>query len=206
MNKTVIEALSQEQLSTLLSDYLGFVIKAHSKEFAKKKSRIARFHDGVMPYAIHPIQAALTFAQDEVWSLEFRVRGMLVLLGHDVLEDTTLTIPEYISKDVTDFIEELTYADDNPDIVRKSLDEKSSFSILCKLYDCLSNVMDATKLINEFEPAKNYPMLCKEVLQRVQMLWKSGELNEFVDPYFLESGQKPNVLIMAEALFKEKLH
>lgn len=200
-----------------LIELIKFAWEAHTPANTRKKSRAFRFEDNMTTYAVHPVAAALCVAQDVALKYEIRMMAAKTLVLHDCLEDTTLPIPYHVIEADEDFdtvekikstVLEMTYENDDPDVVRKDLPTKSTLSILCKIYDCFSNIQDADKLIREFPPAKNFPALCwavyDEAYEIIQQDMDNGN-HGFLTDYAREKKQLPNVLIMAKALFDAKI-
>lgn len=64
---------------------------------------------GKVPYANHAIWQATMLLHDVKLPWEVRELGFQVLLYHDVLEDTSRPLPEWLSAEVTWCIQEMTF-------------------------------------------------------------------------------------------------
>lgn len=92
------------------------------------------------PYGIHPIWAAMTILHERGLPQNTRKDGAMALLYHDVLEDTTRSLPRDLSKRVRDLVEAMTF--ESFDQEMELLWQKAPVVRLLKLYDKVSNWMD----------------------------------------------------------------
>lgn len=74
--------------------------------------------EGRVPYATHPLGSALLLLADTDIPYEKRELGFKILVLHDVLEDTSLSLPEWVEDEVKKGVEEMTYTSEG------SLEEK----------------------------------------------------------------------------------
>jgi len=81
--------LTAEELAVMTSD----VLLLHTR-FPKEPKKAFRF-DGVTPFGVHPVLLAMLILNEEHLTEEVRVRGAKALLAHDLLEDTTVELPEW---------------------------------------------------------------------------------------------------------------
>ncbi|OGL59218.1 hypothetical protein A3H10_01265 [Candidatus Uhrbacteria bacterium RIFCSPLOWO2_12_FULL_46_10] len=128
-----------------LSELILFVITAH-EEYPKQPDNSFRFWDKRTPYSIHPIWCAMTLLTETTLSEELRWRGAQALLLHDVVEDTTATLPSNISDEVVKLIQELTF--ETPTEGLEKIFQKSEEAQLLKLYDMVSNLLDWDQKLN----------------------------------------------------------
>ncbi len=91
---------------------------------------------GRVPYSTHPLGSALLLLADTDIPYEKRELGFKILVLHDVLEDTSLSLPEWVEAAVKQGVEEMTYTG------AESLEEKiqwanakDTFIKLLMLYD-----------------------------------------------------------------------
>ncbi|MFH1917249.1 MAG: hypothetical protein ABIJ21_08370 [Nanoarchaeota archaeon] len=75
---------------------LNYNIEAH-QDHPRKPSNASRKWDGRTPYYIHPIWCATMLATETTLSEKIRLEGIHALLYHDILEDTTQSLPEWLS-------------------------------------------------------------------------------------------------------------
>ncbi|MCX6752011.1 MAG: hypothetical protein NTZ87_00705 [Candidatus Nomurabacteria bacterium] len=86
--------LSAEKLATITSD----VLRIHSK-FARTPKKAFRAFDGVTPSGVHSVLLGMLALNEESLPEELRIRVALTLFGHDILEDTTATLPSWATED-----------------------------------------------------------------------------------------------------------
>lgn len=118
-----------------LKRLLDFVYRAHQEHNRRKDFR----QGGKVPFMVHPVWCALTILNDQRIPFTERELGYQVLLLHDVLEDTSLEIPDYVDQKVLDCVKEMTH--DNWEDEQK-IDDKSHFIKLLKLCDKVSSMYD----------------------------------------------------------------
>ncbi len=146
-----------------------------------------RKHDGSTPYSIHPVWCAMTILAEEKLPRNIRELGAEVLLNHDVPEDTTEEIPDYVSEEGKVLISEMIFADSADEMQR--IWTRSKLTILFKLYDKVSNWLDSTTYFKK-QGAKYY-------YDRLDYLVK---LTDFAEENF----GNLNIVIMARAIEKER--
>jgi len=91
---------------------------------------------GNVPFMTHPLGAAHLLIADTLVPHEERELGFKILLLHDVLEDTSLPLPEWVEEDVRNGVIEMTYT--GPKKLEEKMawaGSKSSFIRLLVLYD-----------------------------------------------------------------------
>lgn len=119
---------------------LEYVIKAHS-EMAKKPSNAIRFWDQKTPYHIHPIWCAAMILHETSLPEDIRVNGSQALLYHDILEDTTASLPPWLSERVRGLVAGMTF--DSSKDEWGNLWKRDKEIRLLKVYDKTSNRMDS---------------------------------------------------------------
>ena len=87
---------------------LAYVIEAHTKRI-KQSAHTTRMWDQKTPYYVHPIWCSSTIRFETDLSEEIRLNGSQALLYHDILEDTTAELPNWLSNDVKSLIVNLTF-------------------------------------------------------------------------------------------------
>lgn len=132
--------LNAYHLSAMISD----VFHLHSN-FAKTPEKASRKFDGKTPYGVHPTLAAMLLLHEETLPEDFRVLGAQVLLGHDLIEDTTASLQGWCKEpDVESLIRELTFAENQDSSVE--IFNRSAVAILLKFYDAVVNLMCTGKM------------------------------------------------------------
>ncbi len=130
---------TDHNLANQLADAIAHALRAHSQHQRSPKDSV-RLHDGRTPYAVHPIWCAMTLLSETTLPRDFRFTGYLVLLWHDILEDTHLNLPKETPHEVATLVDEMTFvsfAEECEQIWRRSENAQ-----LLKLYDKVSNLLD----------------------------------------------------------------
>lgn len=147
------------------------VIESHGLH-PKKESKAYRKWDGETPYSMHPIWCAMTILTETELDEEIRMEGYQALLYHDILEDTTVNLPDWISERVRELVAEMTF----PGGSRQEMNEiwnKPRETRLCKLYDKVSNLMDGSWM--DSTKRQEYENYTKRLCEDVERNY--GELN-----------------------------
>ena len=101
---------------------------------------------GKIPYLTHPLWCSLIFLNDALIPFKLRNVGFETLLLHDVLEDTSAKLPNWVGKDVRKLVDEMTFSappgKDPWDEEKKVLLKKPAFIKLLKLVDKLASMYD----------------------------------------------------------------
>jgi (p)ppGpp synthase/HD superfamily hydrolase len=108
-------------------------IRAHQVH-PKKPENAVRKADLQTPYVTHCQWVASSIISEEKLPPVLRRLCYQALLLHDVIEDTTLELPDWVEPEVISLIEELTFAGGTKEEAEK-IRERSQEAILCKLYD-----------------------------------------------------------------------
>jgi hypothetical protein len=157
-----------------LADQLDFsihhAIQAHTA-FPKAPDDAIRFWDRNTPYAVHPIWCGATLLTETSLPAEIRFQGYQALLWHDMLEDTTLPLPEGTDPQVVRLVQEMTF-DSFKDEQEKIWAARDVVKLL-KLYDKVSNLLDATWM----KPEKWNHLVEYTLRLRQFVLDTYGELN-----------------------------
>jgi len=157
---------------------LDLVYSAHHEHNTRKDFR----QGGKVPFIVHPIWCALTILNDPRIPFEERELGYQVLLLHDILEDTSLEIPDYVDPKVLEYVKEMTH---NTWKEEQDIDSKSPFIKLLKLCDKIASMYDET--------VRNEPVRRKEWKALTQKL-----LDDVKNHY-----GKINLVILAKAILNE---
>lgn len=120
-----------------MKQLLDFIYGAHQEYNSRKDFR----QDGKVPFIAHPIWCALTLLNDQRIPFEEREIGYQVLLLHDVLEDTSLEIPDFVDAKVLDLVREMTHGTWEEE---QNVEDKSDFIKLLKLCDKIASMYDET--------------------------------------------------------------
>ena len=130
----------KERWSRLAAD-MGAIIEAHGSN-ARSPSKAHRKWDCQTPYAIHPLWCATTIATETHLDTQTRLDGFTVLLYHDMLEDTTASLPLHFPNDLRPKIEMMTY--ESSDVEMEEVWNRPPEIRLYKLYDKVSNLLDGS--------------------------------------------------------------
>jgi (p)ppGpp synthase/HD superfamily hydrolase len=120
-----------------LKKYLDFAYFAYQENNITEQ---AYRQDGKVPYIMHPLWCASMLITDTQVPYEQRELGFKALLLHDVLEDTSLQMPDWVEPEVKDIVKELTFESFEQAV--KEYPKKSPFIKLLLLYDKLSNMYE----------------------------------------------------------------
>lgn len=124
-----------------LKTAIEHTITAHTA-YVKAPGDTLRSWDQQTPYVIHPIWCAMTLLTETMLSTDIRSIGYQVLLWHDTLEETTLSLPADTSETVKSLVGEMTFASFHDEV--EQIWERSDMAKLLKLYDKVSNLLDGT--------------------------------------------------------------
>lgn len=115
-----------------MPSHISKVIKTHKG---------VRYFDTTTPYWVHPLWCAMTILTETNLSKDLRVRGSLVLLYHDLLEEESSVSIKDIPKSIRDVCIRMNK---NFEEERKTIDEESVEIKLYTLYDKVSNLLDSS--------------------------------------------------------------
>lgn len=91
---------------------------------------------GKVPYMTHPLGSALLLLADTTIPYKERELGFKILVLHDVLEDTSLTLPDWLESKVKRGVEDMTYCGPNSlEDKMQWLNGKNHFTKLLLFYD-----------------------------------------------------------------------
>jgi len=132
----------------LFEKAIVFATKAHEGQFRKGSG---------LPYIVHPLQAMLTLFEIKKTNYPYLLGTVLLL--HDVVEDTDVTIETIaleFGHNVASIVYELTSDEDEKQRIGKSqylnnkITKMSSFAKRCKLIDRLVNIRDSKLMDKPF--------------------------------------------------------
>ena len=121
--------------------YLDLAREAHDLHARTPGDRVRR-HDGVTPYFVHPAWAAFTITQEPGLSIDLRWFGFRVLILHDVEEDTTFELPDWVPAEVREHVTLMSFENSRAEM--EEVWSRPERTRLFKLYDKVSNLLDAT--------------------------------------------------------------
>ncbi len=130
-----------------LERHVLYVLRAHGEH--AKPGRDVRKFDRKTPTASHALDVFTEFLNEPRLSEGDRAVGALVLLYHDVPEDTNVSPPDGLPERLVTLIEAMTYYGGTAEEMVKVWDHEP-FVILMKLYDKASN----RKTMGWMDPAK----------------------------------------------------
>lgn len=133
INKKIKNMIKSEELKK----YLDFAYSAYQENNITNQ---AYRQKGKVPYIMHPLWCASMLIADTQIPYEQRELGFKALILHDVLEDTSLKLPEWVEPEVKDVVKELTF--ESLEQAKKEYAGKSVFIKLLLLYDKLSSMYE----------------------------------------------------------------
>lgn len=88
--------------------YLSIAAEAHQEKTNKfgKKERVMQ--SGGIPYVMHPLWCSTMVYMEPLLPESIRIPSTLALLLHDILEDTTVKLPETLDKETNKLINAMT--------------------------------------------------------------------------------------------------
>lgn len=153
--------------------YLQLAWDSH-QHHAKTPEDLVRRHDDTTPYFVHPAWAAMSIMQEPSLPLGMRWMGFRVLTLHDVLEDTTQGIPEWVPLEVRENVKLMSFGSLSAE--RKEVWSRSESIRLFKLYDKASNLLDGAWMDSrEAGYRQSYEQYASRLAGDVERVF--GELN-----------------------------
>lgn len=120
-----------------LKKYLDFAYSAYQENNITNQ---AYRQDGKVPYIMHPLWCASMLIADTQVPYEQRELGFKALILHDILEDTSLELPDWVEPEVKSVVKELTFESFKQ--AMEKYPKKSPFIKLLLLYDKLSSMYE----------------------------------------------------------------
>ena len=127
-------------------ELIDYTANAH-QEFARKHSKSVRLWDKETPYIVHSVWGAMTILHETQLPQRIRIVGSKALICHDILEDTTVLLPESLEEEIINLVHEVTF--DSQGEAMEKIWERSDKAILITLYDMVSNMMDGVWMDEE---------------------------------------------------------
>lgn len=143
-----------------LKQLIDLAYSAHHEHNTRNDFR----QNGQVPFIVHPLWCALILLNDQRIPFVERELGYQVLLLHDVLEDTSLEIPDYVDKKVLELVKEMTHKTWEEE---QNIENKSDFVKLLKLCDKVASMYDET-VRQDPERRKEWKTLTQKLLQAVE--------------------------------------
>ena len=155
----------QVQRFMQISDY---ALTAHANHPRQPNKAWRKAGVGTIPYGVHPLWCATTILQENALPSDIRDLCAIALLLHDMLEDTTAALPEGLTPEEIELIEELTFYGGSCEEMGQ-IWSKSELAILCKAYDKASNLFD----LSFMEPANRdaYKAYAHTLADHVEKRW-----------------------------------
>jgi (p)ppGpp synthase/HD superfamily hydrolase len=152
----------QEITPELFKKLLDFAYDAYQNKSKKDKTR----QEGKTPFITHPFFAASLLLADQRIPWEDRYYGYQILVLHDVLEDTTAGLPEWLDTKVIEGVKDLSFPN-NPSIEEELeiFKKKGGFIELLALCDKISNVYE--EHVSEYH-RKEWKKVCEKLIQEVK--------------------------------------
>lgn len=129
-----------------LARRISFAITTHATH-ARKLRNATRLWDKTTPYGVHPTWCAMTILQETNLEDDIRLNGYQALLLHDILEDTTASLPEDTPSEVRTLVEDMTF--ESIDEERELVWSRGSEIALLKLYDKTSNLLEGRTMYSD---------------------------------------------------------
>ena len=148
--------------------YLDFAYSAYQENYIGKPDQTYR-QDGKVPYMMHPLWCASMLITDTQIPWEQREIGFKALILHDVLEDTSLELPDWVESEVKAVVKELTFESHLQAL--REYENKTPFIKLLMLYDVLSSMYE--NHVGVFDD-----VVTKKVKRR---LWKEFTIKEIAE-------------------------
>lgn len=154
-------------------EYISFSANAHQEKVLPTARTERTFSSGEKnPYFAHPLWCSMMILLDTKLPESIRLPGAEALLFHDVLEDTSSALPEDISIEVKNLIEEMTYPDWESE--RIAVPKKPLLVQLLKLYDKVATIYDGDMPKGQ-EKIMQWLELTKILIENINKEY--GELN-----------------------------
>lgn len=144
----------KERLNMLIyikrfGDAVAFCIEAHTNHARRNNTRL---WDEKTPYAVHPIWCAMALLQETSSRIqEGRDDYFFALLFHDLIEDTTVALPDWLSPESVSLIGQMTFSGEvgSTEIEIREIWSRPPVVRLLKLYDKVSNLLDGSWMSDE---------------------------------------------------------
>ena len=128
---------------------MDLCVDAHANH-AKKEN--VRSWDEKTPYFVHPLWCAMTLMQETSPKVqEGKEDYFFALLFHDLIEDTTVVLPDWLSSESVSLIRQMTFFGEvgSTEIEKREIWSRPPIVRLLKLYDKVSNLLDGLWMSDE---------------------------------------------------------
>ena len=139
-----------------------FAHDAHQNHNTQGQDHVMR--RGMYPYIIHSMWAACTLIMDPKIPKEERIIGYQILVLHDVLEDTSKKLPDWVSDEVKAGVQSLTH--NNWQEEQEAVTHYTPFLKLLKLCDKMQTMYELA--INDPIKARQWKTLIKNLVRDVE--------------------------------------
>lgn len=146
----------------LMEKLFLFAHDAHTNFNTRGQDHVIR--RGLYPYMVHCMWAAGTLVMDPEIPKEERVLGFQVLLLHDVLEDTSKQLPDWVGQDVQEGIRMLTH--DTWEEEQAATEHYTPFFKLLKLVDKMQTMYE--RAIQSSQKRREWKALTARLLADVE--------------------------------------
>lgn len=146
-----------------LQSHIDFIIAAHQFH-PKSPDKSVRLWDRKTPYCVHPIWCAMTILTETTLPKSLRENGVLTLLYHDILEDTTVKLPSNLKPLIIKYIQDMTFPNGITQEIKEIWNKPKEIHLF-KLYDKVSNLLDATWMSPDLR--KKYVAYTQRLLEDV---------------------------------------
>ncbi len=154
--------------------YIELAFDAHMNHPRVPENSFRR-HDGQTPYPAHLLFASSLVMQEEALALTLRWLLCCGLLLHDMVEDTTLEIPEWVDVLVRDFVGEMSF--NGTEHEKVELWVRTPVTILGKGYDKLSNLLDSGWMDSrDANYRRGYEQHCLNIAYWIEICFPDGKL------------------------------
>lgn len=117
-----------------------FAFEAHQLNVNEHGSTTRQHQQENVPFVVHPYWCALMILNDTSIPRKQRELGFKVLLLHDVVEDTTLPLPNDLLDEVVQLVGEMTYKNFAEE--KELVPHKSTFVQFLKVIDKVATIYD----------------------------------------------------------------
>jgi len=146
----------------LVQQLFEFAHDAHTNHNVRGEDHIIR--RGIYPYIIHPMWAASTLIMDPDISIEERILGFQILMLHDILEDTSASLPAWVSQEVQDGVRRLSHESWEQELI--DIASYTPFFKLLKLCDKIQTLYERGVVLPEKRP--RWKQLVQELARDVE--------------------------------------
>lgn len=135
----------------ILQRAINMCLEAH-RDYSRKQEYSVRRWDNQTPYGVHPLWCVMTFLQETSLPESInREECALALLFHDVRENTTMKLPEWLPQGTIELVGLMTFTAEpgSTEIEMREIWSRPPIVRLLKLYDKVSNLLDGSWMSEE---------------------------------------------------------